>query len=271
MVFEQVATKDLPSVLLASSAFYTIGLRYLYYHASCPDTTRKRVLLLQTLAYVSNSGKHPPRLPNPALAVRILDVDFHPNTISANLLRLVQQALRELVNLRELQLEFSSIGNHSHVAWCLLGTSFHLERLHTSVALDVYFEAWINAENQSSIKELSLRGHQLCSTISLSPKALPNLTSFRSVHLDNSHNTSFLRGRPVESVALTLFPLLRLKELDSLTMTSTPVKRLTALCLEDQCADILISEIAARLRELESLHVVILSVPFNDVSTCPPA
>ena len=265
LIFEHLVTEDLPSVLLVSSAFYTLGYCILYRYVTCPRVTRKRILLLQTLVKVSNPMQRPHGLPNPALAVQVLHINFHANTISSNLLRLIQRALKEVTNLNELQFELSSVDNYHHCAWCLSGTSFQLRTLHTSLALDNDFETWINAENQRSIEELSFRGHPKCSAITISHEALPKLSNFRSVHLDSQFNTAFLRGRPVDSVALTLFPLSRLAELDSLSVTSTPVKRLTALCLEDECSHILISEIATRLPELESLHVVLLSVAFSDV------
>lgn len=266
LVFDQVRLNDLPSVLLASTAFYATGSRSLYRSIACPDTTRRRVLLLRTLANSGDPTYHPSHLPNPALAVRVLNLDFHPNTVSSNLLRLVQRVLHAVTNLRELQLEFSSVDNYQRTAWCLHGTTFRLQKLFTSVALDDAFAAWLADARQASIAELSLRGHQRCPPpLALAPAALPRLASFRSVHLDSRYNALFLRGRPVESVALTLFPLSRLRALDAVTLTSAPVRRLTVLCLEEQCADALVAEVAARVPALESLHVVILAVPFTDV------
>jgi hypothetical protein len=292
LIFDRTEESSLPFVLLANSALYTIGSRSLYRTLTNRHTTRQRILLLQSLAN-SSTLHESRRLPNPAQSVRLLHLDFSSTTgITSNLLHLIQRALHAASNLRELLLEFASLDNYKRTAWCLQGTSFKATKVYTSVGLDSDFFDWISDSNQDSIQELSLRGHHLYHAPSISalllsskfaqaasgpklclptlpPHALPNLRSFRSVHLSESYVAVFLTARPVESVALTLFPFSRLAGLDALALTSTPVRRLTVLCLDDSAADVLVEEVAKRLGpELESLHIVILSVPYGEVCFC---
>lgn len=268
IIFDETDTESLPSVLCASSTFYSIAYRSLYREIPNRPTGRKRAQLLQTLANVSDPARHPARLPSPTQVVHLLSLDFHSNNVTANLLRLVNCALKATENLRELMLEFSSTDNFQHMAWCLMGTTFRLRRLYTSVGLDAALFSWLAHPNQRSITELNMRGHQMVPfslSTYLPSDALPSLTNFRSVHLESSFNTLFLAGRPVQSVGLTLFPYSRLRSLDAACRTSTPVRRLTVLCLEESCSEGLVAEIAVRLPALESLHVVILATPFSDV------
>ncbi|EKM51232.1 uncharacterized protein PHACADRAFT_177898 [Phanerochaete carnosa HHB-10118-sp] len=272
LVFDETDTEDLPSVLRASSALYAIAFRSLYREISNCKTGQKRVQLLQSLARASDPAFHPTRLPSPTLVVRLLSLDFHSNTVTANLLRLINRALRASTNLRELILEFSAANNFQPTSWCLLGTTFYLRRLYTSVGLDATLFTWLAHPNQRLLIELNLRGHQIPSRycgkgadLSLPPDALPALASFRSVHLDSACTTIFLAGRPVQHVGLTLFPLSAHSALDGLCGTSVPVRRLTVLCLEEHASEALVAEIAARLPGLESLHVVVLMTPYTSV------
>lgn len=269
LIFDETDTQDLPSVLRASSQFYSIGYSSLYREIPNCKTGRKRVQLLQSLARAADPAFHPARLPSPALAVRLLSLDFHSSNVNGNLLRLVNRALRATTNLQELLLEFSAANSFEPTSWCLLGTTFRLRRLYTSVGLDGPLFSWLAHPNQQDITELNLRGHRMLrakrsgSGAVLPPDALPALASFRSVHLDSASVALFLAGRPVQSVGLTLFPFAAERSLDALRTTSTPVRRLTVLCLEEPASDALVAAIAARLPALESLHVVILATPFS--------
>lgn len=275
LIFDETETQDLPSVLRASSQFYSIGHSSLYREIPNRKTGPKRVQLLLSLARAADPAFHPARLPSPALAVRLLSLDFHSSSVNGNLLRLVNRALRATTNLRELLLEFSAANSFEPTSWCLLGTTFRLRRLYTSVGLDAPLFAWLAHPNQQDITELNLRGHRMSrvkrngsgSGELLPPGALPALASFRSVHLDSASVALFLAGRPVQSVGLTLFPFAAERSLDALRTTSTPVRRLTVLCLEEPASDALVAAIAARLPALESLHVVILATPFSAVRT----
>ncbi|GJE93597.1 hypothetical protein PsYK624_097570 [Phanerochaete sordida] len=269
LIFDETDTETLSAVLLASSECYSIACRSLYREIPNRSTSQKRVQLLQSLARASDPAFHPSRLPSPAQAVRLLSLDFHSANITANLLRLLNRALRATTNLRELLLDFSPGTSFRPTAWCLEGTTFSLRRLFTSIGLDATFFAWLSHSNQRGILELNLRGHQMVPYPSvgapppLAPDALPALKSFRSVHLESACTALFLAGRPVRSVGLTLFPLAADATLDTLRGTSVPVRRLTLLCLEESASDVLVSAVAARLPGLESLHIVILATPFS--------
>ncbi|KIP02317.1 hypothetical protein PHLGIDRAFT_299520 [Phlebiopsis gigantea 11061_1 CR5-6] len=260
IIFEQATTEALPSILLASSSFHALGVKSLYQSITSRVSPCKHVLRLRALACASASRQRLPRLPNPALSVRRLRIDFHVNVVNANLLRLIYRALREMKSLIDLELDFGLATSYTHTAWCLRGVSSRLETLHTSTAVDDTLIAWLNMENQRSIKTLSLRGHPLYSRESLSPDSLPALTAFRSVHLRSAHIATFVRGRPVENAAATLFIRGRLEELDALKLASVPLKRTTLLCLEERHLESLIPALAARFPLLDGLHIVTIAI-----------
>ena len=265
MVFEHAATGDLPCILLANSSFYALGVKPLYQCITSRAAARKQVLLLRALSRASASRQRLSRLPNPALSVRKLRIDFHGSSVIANLLWLIHRALHETRNLIDLELDFGLCIGYERTAWCLRGVSSRLETLHTSAAIDATLLAWLSAENQRSITTLSLRGHPFCADACLSPDALPALAVFRSVHLRAAHIAAFVRGRPVESASVTLSYLGGLAELGALQLGAVPLRRTTLLCLEQRHVEPLLPALAVRFPLLEGLHIVTLSIVSIDV------
>lgn len=273
LIFDETETTSLATVLRCNSTFYYIAYHSLYHDIYSPWTGLGRVRLLKALANASNPAHHPGRLPSPARAVRSIVIDFHSHFATANLLRLINRALKAMQNLRELTLEFSTTSGNAlnHIAWCLTGTTFCLRKLDTTIRSDNTFLAWLAHPNQDSLTALTLRGHLLpadSTTPSLPQSALPALGLLRSTYIDNEFNAMFLRGRPVQTVGLTLFPGSSLNRLDMLCRTSMPVRDLRLLCTQ-QSAEEVVSAIAERLPSIESLYIAVVDTPSADVRPLP--
>ncbi|TFY82504.1 hypothetical protein EWM64_g1507 [Hericium alpestre] len=72
-----------------------------------------------------------------------------------------------------------------------------------------------------------------------------------------------IRGRPVQAVSLSLYPGDEYQSLAALTSSSTPIKRLTILILDNTTPSDLLPRIATHLPSLEALHIVALVAQYD--------
>ncbi|KAK7681709.1 hypothetical protein QCA50_015056 [Cerrena zonata] len=251
-----LARKELVSITLTSKLFYTIGTRYLY-RAISRLSQCQSVRLLRSLTRSPNDERTRKR----AICVRTLLLDFSSGRVTANFLRLLQQGLQTLTSLRELSLEFGTQDNYFSLAWCLENCPFQLRLFTTSIRCDDSLAAFI--EGQRKLEELILRGFQTTAPFILSPDALPKLSAFRTVHAGVPVLKQVMRGRPIDTVSISLFQEDMFEPLDTLLLPQTQIKRLTIMSLGDTPPDLLLPEISARLPALEALHIVVLMARYT--------
>ncbi|KAI0942343.1 hypothetical protein AcW1_002999 [Taiwanofungus camphoratus] len=251
-ILEKLTAEELSPVLRANSLLYAIAVRVLYRNVS-DLPIRRTVPCLRTLGSGTTS----------ATLVHNLNIDWTYCTPTGNLFRLLNCALQQLTALRHLSLEFSPHENQFSLAWLFDGCTFRLRTLATSIRCDFALAQFL--ETQPRIQELCLRGFQTNSPFILTPSALPELTSFRAVHAGAPVLSQVLRGRPVEGVSLSLFSEDGLAPLDTLTLSSRPIKRLTVMSLDHTSPCALLDEVAMRTPGLEALHIVILVAQFDRV------
>lgn len=254
-VFVHLSRDDLLSILTASSFFHHLAARLLY--RTLVDVHPKRALrLLKTLV---RNDFYPP-------LVRRFDLDWTDNILTANFLRLLHRALQRLRHLSYLGLEFSVIDNTANFAWILQGCSFSLRVFTTSIRCEPLLARFLGT--QPDLVEICLRGLHPSPNLStrpsdnpcfpLAPDALPRLRHFRTVLASPDLTADFVRGRPVESVSLSLCPGDAASSLDALLLSTRPLRRLTVMSFDADAPAALIASIAARLPALEALHAVVL-------------
>jgi hypothetical protein len=245
LVLGYVARGDLVAMLTASSVVHQVAARVLY--RALIDIPPKRALgLVQTLA---RNDIYPP-------LVRRFDLEWTDNILTANFLRLLHRTLQRLAHLSYLGLEFSAGDNTSNLAWILQGCSFSLRVFTTSMRCEPLLARFF--ETQHNLVEICLRGFNPVHTFPLPPQALPRLKHFRTV-LSSPHVTAdFVRGRPVESVSMSLYPGDAALSLDALLLSTRPLRRLTVMSFDVGSPAALITEISTRLPGLEALHAVVL-------------
>ncbi|KAG9312520.1 hypothetical protein JVU11DRAFT_6915 [Chiua virens] len=243
LVLAHVSRSDLVSILTTCSLFHQVAARVLY--RTLVDITPKPALrLIKTLA----RNDFYPQL------VRRFDLEWSHNVLTANFLRLLHRTLQRLDHLTHLGLEFSAIDMTSSLAWILQGCTFSLRVFTTSMHCDPLFARFL--ETQRNIVEVCLRGFHPVHTFPLPPQALPRLKHFRTV-LSSPHVTAdFVRGRPVESVSMSLYPGDAMSSLDALLLSTRPLRRLTIMSFDVACPAALVTEISTRLPTLEALHAV---------------
>ena len=253
-IFQELEYNHLPPVLRVNSHFQAIARRILY--RIIPDMPMASCIKCLK-ALCSN--------PANAALVRKLSIDWSGHRIVSNLFRLLRDSLTHLPNLRHLSIELSPQDNHYGLAWVLGGLRSRLKTLGTSMRCDTPLAAFL--ETQPDLVELCLRGFQTKQPFTLSASAMPKLRSFRAVHAGPCVISAVVKGRPVETVSLSMFMEDGCEPLDSLLLSTCPIKRLTIMSLDSTLApNVLLPEVAARLPELEALHVVVLMAMFNNVS-----
>ena len=273
MIFQDAHQSALASASRCNTLFYPLACRTLYRTVETSPKGRKCIRILKTLCAAQRPAGRSKRIPLPALFVRTVCLDLSKHYVTANLLRLVHRALSCLPNLLDLRIEFSLKDNRFHLGWVLEGcilANAQLERLSTSVRCDSILSSFL--ESQPKIVDLCLRGFQLNephTVFTLSATALPHLAGFRVVHAGMPVLGTVMKGRPVEAVGLTLFREDCYRALDTVTLSTKPVKRLTLLSLDDTDntrPDVLLHAIAIRMPELEALHIIVLLASYTTVS-----
>ncbi|OBZ72822.1 hypothetical protein A0H81_07048 [Grifola frondosa] len=249
-IFQELDHSHLTALLRVSSFFHAIAARILY-----------RVIPELSLARCVRCLKTICANPRIALLVHKLSVNWTECIGVGNLFRLLHRALGRLTFLRHLSVELSQHDNHFSLGWMLSSCRAPLQTLGTSIRCDESLAEFLNG--QSCLTELSLRGFQTRQPFILSPTAMPKLTSFRAVHAGSPVLSEVIRGRPVEGVSLSLFMEDGYKPLDTLMLSSRPIKRLTIMSLDNTPPNVLLPEVARRLPELEALHIVVLMAQYD--------
>lgn len=257
LVLGHVSRDDLVSILTVNSAFHQVAARVLY--RALIDIPPKRALrLVKTLA---RNDLYPP-------FVRRFDLEWTDNILTANFLRLLHRTLQRLHRLSYLGLEFSALDITSNLAWILQGCTFSLKVFTTSMRCEALLARFF--ETQHNVIEICLRGFNPVHTFPLPPQALPRLKHFRTV-LSSPHLTAdFVRGRPVESVSMSLYPGDATSSLDALLLSTRPLRRLTVMSFDFGSPATLITEISTRLPTLEALHAVVFVRHSTHASPPPP-
>ncbi|KAF8063377.1 hypothetical protein FPV67DRAFT_1563467 [Lyophyllum atratum] len=207
--------------------------------------------------------------------VRKLEIDWNTKTDpTLNFYRLLHRVLKGLTNLTSLSLEFPRPDTH---IWILHDCTFALRYFSTSLPCDNALAKFL--ESQPCLLELTLRGFPQGSDsvippfIGFSPStreettekkftllssSLPRLTSLRTVHGGPSIIASVVNGRPVHMASIALFPGSSSDSLKALSLSASPMRRLSIMSFDPAVQDYLLSEIATRFPQLEALHIVIL-------------
>ncbi|KAG1796368.1 uncharacterized protein HD556DRAFT_1441672 [Suillus plorans] len=245
-IFNYLERRELIPVLSSNSIFHNTAFRAVYRNIS-ETSSVKALKLIKTLASNAPYSRQ----------VRSIDLDFADNLITANILRLLNRALQQLKSLTALTLNFSQTDNTADVAWIFQGCSFSLRTFTSSMRCDRSLAKFLAM--QPKITELCLRGLNKEYDFALEPKALPELGHFRTVMSYPSIIGEVLRGRPVESVSMSLHRGDVCASLNTLLLSSTAIKRLTVLILESDPPVALLPLIADRLPHLEAFHLVVLT------------
>ncbi|KAG0704099.1 hypothetical protein DFH29DRAFT_913651 [Suillus ampliporus] len=243
LIFNHLERNELIPVIGSNSLFHNVASRALYRTIS-ETSSVQAVRLIKTLAYNDTYSRH----------VRSIDLDFANNLLTANLLRFLHRALQRLKSLTTLILDFSMIDNAADLAWIFEGCSFSLMTFTSSMRCDRSLARFLGM--QPRITELCLRGFNKEYDFELEPKALPKLEHFRTVLSYPSIIGEVLRGRPVESVSMSLYPGDVCTSLDTLLLSATAIKRLTVMSFESDPPVTLLPLIADRLPHLEAFHLV---------------
>jgi hypothetical protein len=252
LVFSHLERHELIPVLSSNSLFHNTASRVLY--RTITETTSVRaVQLVKILASNDTYSRH----------VRSIDLDFANNTLTANFLHLLHRVLQRLNSLTTLILDFSSTDNSADVAWIFEKCSFSLTSFTSSMRCDRSLARFL--ATQPRIVELSLRGINSVYDFELEPEALPILEHFRTVMSCPNVIREVLRGRPVQSVSISLHSGDVNASLDNLLLSSAGIKRLTVMSFEGEPPAKLLPLIADRLPQLEAFHLVVLMTTYTQV------
>ncbi|OJA07872.1 hypothetical protein AZE42_08264 [Rhizopogon vesiculosus] len=252
LIFSHLERHELVPVIGSSSLFHNTASRVLYRTITETSSVRA-VQLVKTLASNNAYPKY----------VRSIDLDFANNIITANLLRLLHRVLQRVNSLTTLILDFSTTDNTADVAWIFEGCSFSLMSFTSSMRCDLSLARFL--ATQPRITELSLRGFDMVYDFELEPMALPKLEHFRTVMSCPDIIREVLKGRPVQSVSMSLHAGDVNTSLDSLLLSATAIKRLTVMSFESEPPITLIPLIADRLPQLEAFHLVVLMTNYTQV------
>lgn len=256
LTLRELEWKDIPPVLRTNSTFYGTALRVLY--RSIPNLPVARsIACLKVLK----------RNATLATLVHDLSVDWSNYRVTANLLRLLRSVLQQLKHLHALSLELSPIDNHGAHAWVFQDAPYTLHSFTTSSRCDDVLASIL--ERQPYIRDLSLRGYQTNVPFTLTPSALPRLESLRCTHAGARVVAEVIRGRPVWAVSISLYADEGFGALDTLLLAKSSLRRLTLMALDELSATSVLNEVAARVPQLESLHIVVLLSQYTSV--CPLA
>lgn len=250
LVLSHLSRGDLLSVLFTSSFFHQLAARVLY-RLLINIPAERAICLVKTL--VRNDFY--------SSLVRRFDLEWPGNLLTANFLRLLRRALHRLPHLVHLGLEFSATDNTANLAWILQDCPFSLRVFTTSMRCEPLLARFL--DTQPDLLEICLRGFPPSSSsgttgFTLPPSALPRLRHFRTVLASPGVTASFMRGRPIESVSMSLYPGNAASSLDALLLATRPLRRLTVMSFDPGSPAALIADIAARLPALEALHAVVL-------------
>ncbi|KAG2155354.1 uncharacterized protein EDB93DRAFT_1080514 [Suillus bovinus] len=250
LIFNHLECSELVPVLSTNSVFHNTAFRVVYRNIS-ETSSVKALKLIRTLAFNATYSRH----------VRSIDLDFASNLITANILRLLNRALRQLKSLTTLILNFSQTDNTADIAWIFQGCSFSLTTFTSSMRCDRSLAKFLAM--QPKITELCLRGFNEEYDFVLEPHALPKLGHFRTVLSYPSIIGEVLRGRPVESVSMSLYSRDVCTSLDTLLLSATAIKRLTVMSFDNDPPVSLLPLIADRLPYLEAFHLVVLMTHYT--------
>ncbi|KAG1824704.1 uncharacterized protein BJ212DRAFT_1261215 [Suillus subaureus] len=250
LIFSYLERCELVPVLGSNSVFHNTASRAVYRNIS-ETSSVKAWRLIKTLASNATYSRH----------VRSIDLDFANNLITANILRLLNRALQQLKSLTTLILDFSQTDNAADIAWIFQGCSFSLATFTSSMRCDRSLAKFLAM--QPTITELCLRGFNKEYDFTLEPRALPKLEHFRTVLSYPSIIGEVLRGRPVESVSMSLYPGDVCTSLDTLLLSARPIKKLTVMSFESDPPVALLPLIADRLPHLEAFHLVVLMTHYT--------
>ncbi|GLB42750.1 hypothetical protein LshimejAT787_1201990 [Lyophyllum shimeji] len=262
-ILQSLTRSELLPCLTLNSAFYNITSRVLYRALEDLEPAQSVACLLQL--------EQNPRVQP---FVRKLEIDWNTQTSpTVNLYRLLHRVLKKVTALTVLSLEFP---RPDTPLWILNGCTFSLRHFSTSLPCDQALARFL--DTQPSLTELTLRGfpqgadnimppflsfspsHATASrnTFTLSPGALPKLSSLRTVHGGPAIIASVVNGRPVQMASIALFPTSSSESLKALSLSASPMRRLSIMSFDPAVQDYLLSEIATRFPQLEALHIVIL-------------
>ncbi|KAI6144370.1 hypothetical protein BKA82DRAFT_152200 [Pisolithus tinctorius] len=245
LIFECLSRDELLGALRTNSLFHRVGARVLY--RSLVDLQPvQAVRLARTIAHNNLYASY----------VRIVGFDWGRCIVTANFLRLLNRALRQLRFILKLSLEFSTTDSTSHTASVLNGCTFSLKSFSTSIRCSSTLVRFL--ETQNNITDLCLRGINAIDAAPLSPAALPHLSHFRTVLSWPTLTANFICNRPVESVSMSVYPHEMCSALNVLLLSSKPIRRLTIMSFDTAEPVSLLREIAFRLPGLEALHLVVL-------------
>lgn len=256
LTLQQLERKDIPSVLRTNGTFYDIAVRILYRSIPYLPVARS-IACLKIL-------KHNPTL---ATLVHDLSIDWSNYRVTGNLLRLLRSVLQQLNHLQSLSLELSPVDNHGTHAWVFEDAPFSLHAFTTSSRCDDVLASVL--ERQPCIRDLSLRGYQTNVPFTLTSSALPRLESLRCTHAGAGVVAEVIRGRPVGTMSISLYADEGFEALDTLLLARSSLRRLTLMALDELSATSVLNEVAARVPQLQALHIVVLLSQYTYV--CPLA
>jgi len=256
-VFQQLEHHDLHQVVRTNHSFHDIAVRIIYRTIRRNLTPRQTLQLIHTLYQNNNT-------PSLASLVHELDVVLTGSSLTGNAYVLLNRVFRRLTSLTYLTLELPSPDNYQSLAWIFKGCTFSLRYFGTSLLHDKLSDF---LDNQPTITELCLRGNMAPTpTFTLPPftllrSSLPNLTHFRAPGLTPPVLAGIIRGRPIESISISLPPRADTNAaLDTLCLGTCPIKRLTLMSFITTDPSILFQEVAERIPELEALHLILMSL-----------
>ncbi|EGN97428.1 hypothetical protein SERLA73DRAFT_169762 [Serpula lacrymans var. lacrymans S7.3] len=249
-IFRNLSREELCPVLLLNSFFHDAASRVLY-RCIAELTAKQVIILVRTL---SKSDIYPP-------LVRELIIGLEETRVTGNFFRLLHRALQRLNAVTSLTIEFSHFDNTRELTWIFDGCVFSLKSFTTSIRSDLSLANFLGM--QPDITELCLRGFQSGQPFTLPTSALPKLKSFRAVHSGPCLLTEIIRGRPIEGVSLSLYGGDTFQSLDTLLLSTSTIRRLTIMSFDTDKPNILLPEVAARLPELEALHIVVLMAQYT--------
>lgn len=233
-------------ILFVNSVFFQISFRILY-HTIGSLAPSKLITLLKTLC---RNERYPPLVKN-------LDIDLADKHLTGNFHRLLNEALRRLHNLVSLN---TAIDHHISL---FEGCIFSLNHYSTTSASDSALASFL--QKQPRLTELCLRS-KLLPSFKLPQLALPSLHHIRVQRSTPSRVAHLIRGRPVEDISLFTSTEQMIESLDSLTLSSTPMRRLSMIFYESPMPAEIFTQAALRVPELEALHIVITLNQWPSVS-----
>ncbi|KAK0447388.1 uncharacterized protein EV420DRAFT_871739 [Desarmillaria tabescens] len=263
LIFHYLDRSELAAVAFGSKSFHCIATRVLY-----PTITLKKpiesICCLRTIA--SNKSL--------ASLVRSFKVDWADlKSPTSNFYALAQRALRNLTNLNALTLELPR-----RPPWIIDDCTFRLKEFSSSYSWQPKLAHFI--ESQPTLTAVTLHGLDGLSLAAfeggmfrpqlaigfnqLDATAVPNLTSLRAIHATPELLSLFLRGRPVRTCSVPVYPDSVLETLDALMTTSVAIEKLSLMSFDAESPGYLFVEVAKRFPQLKALHVLLLRGDYSE-------